>query len=265
MVVLSGNGPAGDVMNKTILSIEGLRKSFGRFVAIDGVNLELQSDTITSLIGPNGAGKTTLINLVTGSLRPDKGRILFKGNDVTRLSPDKMVKRKITRSFQVMNIFPRLTVFQNVELPILPIFGKSRSWFSSADSHPDVTEEVDRILEEVGLLEKKDVLAGELSHGDQRLLELGIAIAPRPELCFLDEPSSGTNPTESARALELIKRLSAKERITFVIVEHDMDVVFSLSDWIVVMNRGRILAEGEPKQIRRSKEVTEIYLGEEVL
>jgi len=251
-------------MNELILNIEGLRKSFGKFVAIDGIDLNLRSNVITSLIGPNGAGKTTLINLITGSLRPDKGKILFKGDDVTRLPPDKMVRKKITRSFQVMNIFPRLTVFQNVELPILPILGKSRAWYTDANNYPDVTEEVNKILDEVGLLNKRDILAGELSHGDQRLLELGIAIAPRPELCFLDEPSSGTNPTESARALELIKRLSVKERITFVIVEHDMDVVFYLSDWIVVMNRGQILAEGEPGQIRENKEVLEIYLGEEV-
>ena len=251
-------------MNKVILNIEGLRKSFGKFVAIDGIDLNLRSNMITSLIGPNGAGKTTLINLVTGNLRPDKGKVLFKGNDVTRLSPDKMVKRGVTRSFQVMNIFPRLTVFQNIELPILPILGKSRAWFSGANNYPDVTEEVNRILEEVGLLDKRDVLAGELSHGDQRLLELAIALAPRPELCFLDEPSSGTNPAERAKVLELIKRLSVEKKTTFVVVEHDMDVVLSLSDWIVVMNRGKILAEGEPGQIRENKEVREIYLGEEV-
>lgn len=251
-------------MKKAILSIEGLRKSFGKFVAIDGVDLNINSDIITSLIGPNGAGKTTLINLITGSLRPDKGKVFFKGNDVTRLSPDKIVEKKITRSFQVMNIFPRLTVFQNIELPILPILGKSRAWFSGANNYPDVTEEVNRILEEVGLLDKRDVLAGELSHGDQRLLELAIALAPRPELCFLDEPSSGTNPAERAKVLELIKRLSVEKKTTFVVVEHDMDVVLSLSDWIVVINRGKILAEGKTGQIRENKEVREIYLGEEV-
>jgi len=252
-------------MDKTILNIEGLRKSFGKFCAIDGLDLNIMSNIITSLIGPNGAGKTTLINLVTGSLRPDNGVITFKGEDVTRLSTDRMVSKGITRSFQVMNIFPRLTVFQNVELPILSLLGKSRKWFPGANDYTDVTEEVNKILEEVGLWDEKDVLAGELAHGDQRLLELGIAIAPKPELCFLDEPSSGTNPTESSKALNLIKRLSVKEKITFVIVEHDMDVVFSLSDWIVVMNRGRILAEGEPGQIRENKEVMEIYLGEEVV
>ena len=251
-------------MKKAILSIEGLRKSFGKFVAIDGVDLNINSDIITSLIGPNGAGKTTLINLITGSLRPDKGKVFFKGNDVTRLSPDKIVEKKITRSFQVMNIFPRLTVFQNIELPILPILGKSRAWFSGANNYPDVTEEVNRILEEVGLLDKRHVLAGELSHGDQRLLELAIALAPRPELCFLDEPSSGTNPAERAKVLELIKRLSVEKKTTFVVVEHDMDVVLSLSDWIVVINRGKILAEGKTGQIRENKEVREIYLGEEV-
>jgi len=251
-------------MNETILSIKGLRKSFGKFVAIDGIDLNLRSDMITSLIGPNGAGKTTLINLVTGNLRPDKGKVFFKGDDITRFSPERIVRKKITRSFQVMNIFPRLTVFQNIEVPILPILGKSLKWFSGANNYPDVTEEVNRILEEVGLLDKRDVLAGEQSHGDQRLLELGIALAPRPELCFLDEPSSGTNPVEQAKVLELIKRLSVEEKITFVIVEHDMDVVLSLSDWIVVMNRGKILAEGEPGQIKENKEVREIYLGEEV-
>lgn len=251
-------------MSEAILSIKGLRKSFGDFVAIDGIDLNLKSDIITSVIGPNGAGKTTLINLVTGSLRPDRGKVFFKGDDITRLATEKMVRKRITRSFQVMNIFPRLTVSQNVQLFILPLLGKNLAWFSGTDDHPDVTEEVNRILEEVRLLDKKDMLAGELSHGDQRLLELGIAIAPKPELCFLDEPSSGMNPAESAKVMELIKRLTAEEKITFIVVEHDMDVVFSLSDWIVVMNRGKILAEVEPDQIRANKEVREISLGEEV-
>lgn len=251
-------------MNEAILSIKGLKRSFGDFVAIDGIDLNLKPDIITSVIGPNGAGKTTLINLITGSLRPDRGRVFFKGKDITRLSTDKMVKKRITRSFQVMNIFPRLTVFQNVELPILPLLGKSLKWFSGTDDHPDVTDEVNKILEEVRLLDKRDMLAGELSHGDQRLLEMGIAIAPRPELCFLDEPSSGMNPAEGVKVMELIKRLAAEEKITFIVVEHDMNVVFSLSDWIVVMNRGKILAEGEPEQIRQNKEVREVYLGEEV-
>jgi branched-chain amino acid transport system ATP-binding protein len=251
-------------MNEAILSVKELIKSFGEFTAINGIELNLTPNIITSIIGPNGAGKTTLINLITGILRPDKGKIFFKGEDITHLSTDRLVKKRITRSFQIMNIFQRLTVFQNIELPVLSFFSKHLKWFSKSDGHRDVTEEVNKILEEVNLLNKKDVLAGELSHGDQRLLELSIAIAPRPELCFLDEPSSGMNPSESAKVLELIKKLSSMERTTFVIVEHDMDLVFSLSDWIVVMNRGEIVAEGEPGMIRESKEVKEIYLGEEL-
>jgi len=251
-------------MEEMILSIKDLRKSFGDFTAINGIEINIRPIIITSIIGPNGAGKTTLINLITGILRPEKGRIFFKGEDITQLPTAKLVKKRITRSFQIMNICPRLTVFQNIELPVLSILGKHLKWFSRSDDHPDVTGEVNRILEEVNLIDRKDMLAGELSHGDQRLLELGIAIAPRPELCFLDEPSSGMNPSESARVLELIKRLATTEKTTFVVVEHDMDLVFSLSDWIIVMNKGEIVTEGEPRQIRESQEVREIYLGEEL-
>ena len=251
-------------MNETILSVKDLIKSFGEFTAINGIELNLTPNIITSIIGPNGAGKTTLINLITGILRPDKGKVFFRGEDITHLSTDKLVKKRITRSFQIMNIFPRLTVFQNIQLPVLSLLGKHLKWFSRSDDHRDITGEVNKILEEVSLLDKKNMLAGELSHGDQRLLELGIAIAPRPELCFLDEPSSGMNPSESARVLELIKRLATMEKTTFVVVEHDMDLVFSLSDWIIVMNKGEIVTEGEPGQIRENKEVREIYLGEEL-
>lgn len=251
-------------MSEAILTIKGLRKYFGDFAAINGIELGIRSNIITSIIGPNGAGKTTLINVITGSLHPNKGRIFFKGEDITRLPTDKLVKKRITRSYQVMNIFPRLTVFQNVELPVLSLFGKSLKWFSGTDDHHDVTGEVNRILEEVRLLDKKHMFAGELPHGDQRLLELGIAIAPRPELCFLDEPSSGMNPLESAKVLELIKKLATTQKITFVVVEHDMDLVFSLSDWIIVMNKGEIVIENEPGKISESKEVREIYLGEEL-
>jgi len=251
-------------MNEMVLSTKNLTKSFGNFMAINGVEIDLKSNMITSIIGPNGAGKTTLINLITGILRPDKGKIFFKGEDITHLSTDKLVKKGITRSFQIMNIFPRLTVFQNIELPVLSLLGKNLKWFSGIDDHQDVTEEVNKILEDVNLLDKRYMLAGELPHGDQRLLELAIAIAPRPEICFLDEPSSGMNPSESAKVLELIKRLAIAEKTTFIVVEHDMDLVFSLSDWIIVMNKGEILTEGEPGQIKENKEVKEIYLGEEL-
>lgn len=252
-------------MNEAILSIKGLTKHFGDFGAINGIDLTIKPDNrITSIIGPNGAGKTTLINLITGKLRPDRGRVFFKGEDITKFTPDKLVKKGITRSFQIMDIFSRLTVFENVELPVLSLLGKSLKWFYPTDDHIDLTEEVNRILQEVGLFEKKDALATELSHGDQRLLEMAIAIAPKPELCFLDEPSSGMNMGEGAKLIELVKKLALEEKITFIIVEHDMDLVFSLSDWIVVMNKGEILTENEPAQVRENKEVKAIYLGEEL-
>jgi len=246
-----------------ILRVEGLVKYFGDFLAVDDVSLNFESGMLTSIIGPNGAGKTTLINLLTGNLRPSKGKVYFKGKDITRLPTEKRVKEGISRSFQIMTIFPGLTVKQNIQLPALSLLGKNRGFWSRADDHRDVAEWVEEILKEVLLWDKKDVLAGELSHGDMRLLEMGIALTPKPELCFLDEPSSGMNPVERAKTLEFIKRLAAKGETTFIIVEHDMDIVFSLSERIVVMNRGEILADGEPEQIRENREVRKIYLGEE--
>jgi branched-chain amino acid transport system ATP-binding protein len=163
-----------------------------------------------------------------------------------------------------MNIFPMLTVLQNVELPLLSLLGKNLKWFYTVSRYRDVTGEAEKILRELSLWDKRDKVAGELSHGDQRALEMGMAIAPKPEICFLDEPSSGMNPLERASMLELIKRLTEEGSTTFVIIEHDMDVIFSLSDWTIVMNKGEVLVEGEPDQIRQDKEVIEIYLGEEV-
>jgi len=247
-----------------LLRTEGLKKKFGELAAVDEVDLSLQAGIITAIIGPNGAGKTTLINLLTGYLLPNAGKIYFKGEDITNLPADKRVRKRICRSFQITNIFPKLSVFQNVQLPVLSLFRRNSQFLSSVDGGKDCVEEVERILKEVGLWEERQMLAGELSHGDQRLLDLALAIAAKPELCFLDEPSSGMNPLERVKVLELIKRLSAERETTFVIIEHDMDVVFSLSDWIIVMNRGKIIAEGEPIQIQANKEVRDIYLGEEL-
>jgi len=251
-------------MDEVILRSEGLTKSFGKFTAIDNIDLKFKSGIITSIIGPNGAGKTTAINLLTGGLHPDKGKVFFKDKDVTSLTPDQIVKHGITRSFQIMNIFQMLTVLQNVELPLLSLLDKNLKWFHTVSHYQDVAEEAEKILRELSLWDKRNKVAGELSHGDQRALEMGMAIAPKPEICFLDEPSSGMNPLERASILELIKRLAEEGSTTFVIIEHDMDVIFSLSGWIIVMNKGKVLVEGEPDQIRQNKEVIEVYLGEEV-
>jgi len=249
---------------KEIIRTEGLSKYFGEMAAVHEVSLTLQQGIFTSIIGPNGAGKTTLINLFSGYLRPDRGRIFYRGREITRLEPHKRVEIGISRSFQVMNIFPRLTVFQNILLPVLSRLNRTSSALSSLKGQREAVGEAEKILGEVWLQEERDVPAGELSHGDQRLLELGIAVATNPHLCFLDEPSSGLNPIERVKVLELVKKLSAERKTTFAVVEHDMDVVFSLSDWIVVMNRGEILAEGKPDEIRGNREVKDIYLGEEI-
>jgi len=251
-------------MGEVILKTEGLTKNFGKFRAIDTVDLKITSGIITSIIGPNGAGKTTAINLLTGALAPDRGKVFFKDKDITSLTPDQRVKHGITRSFQIMNIFPMLTVHQNVELPLFPLLGKNLKWFHDVSRYRDVMEESGKLLVQLSLWDKRDRPAGELSHGDQRALEMGMAIASQPEICFLDEPSSGMNPVERASILELIKKLAAEGSTTFVIIEHDMDVIFALSEWIIVMNKGEILAEGKPDDIRQNNEVVEIYLGEEV-
>jgi len=246
------------------LKIEGIAKRFGDFAAINGVSLTLPADRLTAIIGPNGAGKTTLINLATGALFPDSGTIHFKGEAITRLAIHRRIHKGLSRSFQIMNIFARLSVLQNILVPVLSRRGRAGMPFSKMEREQEAVTEARRILGEIGLLDEANDPAGELSHGDQRLLELGIAIAPAPELCFLDEPSSGLTPVERARVLDLIRKLSAARHTTFVIVEHDMDVVFSLADWIVVMNRGQVLAEGPPAEIRENRAVREIYLGEEL-
>jgi len=249
---------------KEIIRTEGLGKYFGELAAVHEVNFTLREGIFTSIIGPNGAGKTTLVNLLSGYLLPDRGKIFFRETDITKVRPDQRVKLGISRSFQIMNIFPRLSVFQNILLPVLSRRNENFRPFSALKGHKEAVEETEKILQEVWLGEERDLPAGKLSHGDQRLLELGIALATNPQLCFLDEPSSGMNPIERVKVLELVKKLSSERKTTFAIVEHDMDVVFSLSDWIVVMNRGEILAEGKPEDIRSNQEVRDIYLGEEI-
>jgi len=246
------------------LRIEGVAKRFGDFAAINGVTLTFPAGRLTAVIGPNGAGKTTLINLATGAIFPDSGAMYFKGEAITRLAIHRRIHKGLSRSFQIMNIFARLSVLQNILVPVLSRRGRAGMPFSRVEREQEAVTEARRILGEIGLLDEQNDPAGALSHGDQRLLELGIAIAPAPELCFLDEPSSGLTSVERARVLDLIRRLSAERHTTFVIVEHDMDVVFSLADWIVVMNRGQVLAEGPPAEIRENRAVREIYLGEEL-
>lgn len=247
-----------------LLRTEKLKKYFGVVSAADDVDLTIEKGRLTSVIGPNGAGKTTLINLLTGNILPDSGKVFFNGEEITRLPIHKRVKKGICRSFQIMNIFPKLSVYENLQIPILSYLNRSMKFYRPVHSHIDVNERVDQLLQEIGLTDKKGVPAGTLSHGDQRLLEIGLAMAPEPKLLFLDEPTAGMNPVERVRVLENIRRLSIEKESTFVIVEHDMDIVFSLSDRIVVLHRGQILADGTPTEIRQNEDVRKVYLGEEI-
>jgi branched-chain amino acid transport system ATP-binding protein len=248
-----------------LLRTEKLRKYFGVVSAADDIDLQIEEGVLTSIIGPNGAGKTTLINLLTGNILADSGKIFFYGEEITDLPTHKRVKKGICRSFQIMNIFSKLSVFENLQIPVLSLLNQSLSFFKPVRRHTDVNERVEKLLNEIGLIDKKDLSAGMLSHGDQRLLEIGLAMAPEPKLLFLDEPTAGMNPVERVKVLENIRRLSREKQSTFVIVEHDMDIVFSLSDRIIVLHRGQVLADGKPDEIKQNEDVRKVYLGEEVL
>jgi branched-chain amino acid transport system ATP-binding protein len=241
-----------------------LRKTFGEFVAINSVDMALEKGVLTSIIGPNGAGKTTLINLFTGRLPCDSGRIVFGGTDITGLAPHQRVHLGISRSFQITNVFQQMTVMENLLLPVLARLGRAGRPFARPYRDPHVQAEVDSLLSDIGLAKARDVRARALPHGDQRFLEIGMAIACRPRLCFLDEPCSGMNPGERAQVQDLVRKLTKLRDVTFVIIEHDMDVVFALSDRIIVMHQGKVLTEGKPEAIRNHAGVREIYLGEEV-
>jgi branched-chain amino acid transport system ATP-binding protein len=247
-----------------LLRTEKLRKYFGVVSAADDIDLCFEEGVLTSTIGPNGAGKTTLINLLTGNTLPDPGKIFFHGEEISHLPIHKRVKKGICRSFQIMNIFPKLSVFENLQIPILSLLNQSLTFFKPVRQRTEANERVERLLKEIGLADRRSLPAGTLSHGDQRLLEIGMALAPEPKLLFLDEPTAGMNPVERLRTLENLRRLWREKQSTFVIVEHDMDIVFSLSDRIIVLHRGQVLADGKPHEIKQNEDVRKIYLGEEI-
>jgi branched-chain amino acid transport system ATP-binding protein len=244
-----------------ILQVEELTKSFGGLTAVYDVNLQIQEKDLVSIIGPNGAGKTTLFNLLTGHIPADSGRVFFKEKEITHLPPHTISRMGIGRSFQRLNIFPRLTAFENIQVAVFSVQMQSRNLFARADKL--VRPETDAILESVGLLDKKETQAGLLAHGDQKRLEMGIALAVKPSLLLLDEPTQGMSPKETAETTELIRRLVKERGLTLIFVEHDMNVVFGISDSIKVMHQGRIIFEGSPEAVRNNDEVQKIYLGEE--
>ena len=244
-----------------MLQVEAVDKSFGDFMAVCQANLSVGKGELVAVIGPNGAGKTTLFNLITGQLWPDRGKIVFRGEEITGLPAYEICKRGIARSFQIVNIFPRLTVFGNVQVAVLSQQRRSNNIFSPAQSL--AIEETRSILESVGLWDKATNIAGSLSHGDQKILEIAIALGNEPELLILDEPTAGMSPEETAATLELIKNLASNRGLTILFCEHDMDVVFSIAQSIMVMHQGRTLIQGKPEAVRENREVQEAYLGGE--
>jgi branched-chain amino acid transport system ATP-binding protein len=252
-------------MGKVILETEKLTNYFGKVCTAQDLNLCLEAGVLTSIIGPNGAGKSTLINLITGNLPVQSGRILFQGKDITKLPIYRRVRLGICRSFQIVNIFPQLSVFENLMIPVLSLAGRGNKFFRKVSGELASVKEVEGLLEKVGLSQVRDSLASALSHGDQRLLEVGVALAAKPTLLFLDEPTAGMNPVERVRLLDNIKQLSRDGQPTFVIVEHDMDTVFFLSERIIVLHRGEVIGDGTPAEIKTNEKVKEVYLGDEVV
>ena len=242
-----------------MLRIGDIDKSFGEFMAVNGAGLNVGKGELVAVIGPNGAGKTTLFNLITGQLKPDKGKITFMEEDITNLPPYQICKKGIARSFQIVNIFHRLSVFGNVQVAVLSQQRRSNRLFRPAKSVG--VEETNSILESVGLLDKAWNTAGSLSHGDQRILELAIALGNEPMLLILDEPTAGMSPEETIATMDLIKRLADTRGLTILFCEHDMDVVFGIAQSIMVMHQGRTLIQGSPEEVRQNEEVLKAYLG----
>jgi branched-chain amino acid transport system ATP-binding protein len=242
-----------------MLRVEDLHKSFEDFRAVNSANLTVEKGDLVAVIGPNGAGKTTLFNLITGQLKPTQGKILFKNEDISRLPAHVICRRGIARSFQIANIFPRLSVFRNVQVSVLSQKKLSKTLFRPAQSL--VVEETERILSSVGLLDKKLDAAGSLSHGDKRTLEIAIALGNEPEMLILDEPTAGMSPDETAATMALVNRLAREQGLTILFCEHDMDVVFNVATSIMVMQQGRTLIQAEPEEVRRNVTVQEAYLG----
>jgi branched-chain amino acid transport system ATP-binding protein len=244
----------------TILETRALTRRFGGLAALQGVSLEIRQGEVRSVIGPNGAGKTTLFNLITGALPPTAGRIIFKGRDITGLAPPAVFRLGIVRSFQISQIFPKLSVRDNVALMA---WGRARRsglpWAWSRVSSREIARRVEAALAQVHLADRADQMAGTLAHGDRRLLEIAMALVAEPELLLLDEPTAGMSPDETKQTAALLRGLAPA--VTLVIVEHDMSVVMTISDRISVLHRGELLAEGTPEEIQANAEVQAVYLG----
>lgn len=242
-----------------MLEVRRLRKTFSGFVATDDVNLSLRQGEITAVIGPNGAGKSTLFNLITGHLVPDQGEILLQGRDIAGVAPHRICRMGIARSFQRTNIFAKLTVYENVQASFIAYRCKGLDMWHRASAQ--CRAETDAMLEALGLYPVRDVIAGELSHGTQKQIELAIALAGEPSLLLLDEPTAGMSAQETRQVIALLARIASDCNLTLLFTEHDMEVVFAIAGTIAVLHQGRIIASGRPQDVRQDDEVRRIYLG----
>jgi branched-chain amino acid transport system ATP-binding protein len=243
----------------TALELRDIHHDFSGLQVLTGIDLEIREGERHAIIGPNGAGKSTLFNIITGRYAPRRGLVLYRGRDITGAAPHTIARLGVGRSFQIINTFPRLSVFENVRSAVLSRRHMRLNPWSLLDRQSEVTREADDVLAMVGLEDRRDVPANALSYGEQRELEIALTVATQPELVMLDEPTAGLNSEDTRRAVALIRRVT--EHRTLVMVEHDMEVVFNLADRISVIYYGRVLATGTPDNIRGNEEVKRAYLG----
>jgi branched-chain amino acid transport system ATP-binding protein len=253
--------PDRSLTSEPALEIKGLSKSFGATEIIRGVDLVIAKRERHAIIGPNGAGKSTLFNLISGLIAPTSGEVRLNGETISGLPAYKINRRGLSRSFQVTNIFPTMSVWENVRCAVLWAMGRKYAFWQSIDRDPDVAARTHQVLSEINLVSRKDIPAGVLTYAEQRSLEIGITMAGGAQVILLDEPTAGMSHAETEQAMALIRRIS--EGRTLVIVEHDMSVVFGLADRISVLVYGQIIASGKPSEIRGNAKVKEAYLGEE--
>ncbi len=244
---------------KQILIIDNLVKDFSALRVLSRISIDVNEGERHVVIGANGAGKTTLFNIITGMYRPTRGKIYFRDMDITGMRPQKIARLGLTRSFQIINIFPRMTVYENIRNAIVSKLNRRFNCFMLLNRNKTIARETERVIDLFALKEVQDVAAAELSYGTQRHLELSLALACDPILIMLDEPTAGLNSEESRNAVHLIRQVT--EGKTLVMVEHDMDVVFNLADHITVLNNGTVLATGTPSEIRENEQVKRAYLG----
>ncbi|MGK7875144.1 MAG: ABC transporter ATP-binding protein [Xenococcaceae cyanobacterium] len=246
---------------ETILQVTNLVKDFSGIRAVNSVSFTLSTGTITAVIGPNGAGKTTLYHLISGQLAPTSGQVLLKGKKITGLAPHKIVKAGIGRSFQITSVFPSLTVEQNVRAALISRMGRQFDFWHCVEGDRSLNQAVHQILPLVGIQHLASKPVRILSHGDRALVEMAIVLACKPRLILLDEPTAGMSREETSRMVQLIRHLQQKTGCTFLITEHDLEVVFNLAENIIVMCQGRILAMGQSDEIRTNPDVRRAYLG----